>query len=241
MRMRLHPVPLLAGLAVVLATVQLGNWQVGRALEKAALQAKFDSAAASRSVPLGLAPPEEWQSVELRGSWHPGHGIFIDNRVHERRVGYHVVMPFELSAGRGWVLVNRGWVAGSADRSRVPEVAAPSGEVTIAGRVRRPAEKPFTLADEPARGKVWQVLDVELYRSRTGLPVADYVVQQTGGSEDGLVREWPRPDAGVDRHRGYALQWYALAVLAGGLTGWYVLNGLRRNRRDVDKPGPGGE
>jgi cytochrome oxidase assembly protein ShyY1 len=32
-----------------------------------------------------------------------------------------------------------------------------------------------------------------------------------------LVREWDRPDFGIDRHRGYAFQWYALAGLTGVL------------------------
>ena len=33
-------------------------------------------------------------------------------------------------------------------------------------------------------------------------------------SGDGLLREWPRPDAGIERHESYALQWYSLAALA---------------------------
>jgi cytochrome oxidase assembly protein ShyY1 len=83
---------------------------------------------------------------------------------------------------------------------------------------------------------VWQVLDLARYRQQSGLPVADFVVQQAGGTDDGLVRDWPRPDAGADRHRAYALQWYALAALAAGLTGWYVWNGLWRTKRDNRHP-----
>jgi len=35
--------------------------------------------------------------------------------------------------------------------------------------------------------------------------------------DDGLVRDWPAPDFGVEKHRIYMLQWYALAALAAGL------------------------
>jgi surfeit locus 1 family protein len=28
------------------------------------------------------------------------------------------------------------------------------------------------------------------------------------------LREWPRPDAGIEKHESYALQWYSLAALA---------------------------
>ena len=48
--------------------------------------------------------------------------------------------------------------------------------------------------------------------------VARFVVQQTNDTGDGLRRVWPRPDAGVDKHRGYAFQWYSLAALIAVLT-----------------------
>jgi surfeit locus 1 family protein len=39
---------------------------------------------------------------------------------------------------------------------------------------------------------------------------------------------WPRPDAGVERHRGYAFQWYSLAALIAGLTVYFGGKALRR-------------
>jgi cytochrome oxidase assembly protein ShyY1 len=40
------------------------------------------------------------------------------------------------------------------------------------------------------------------------------VIEQHSGLDDGLVRDWSRPDAGVEKHESYALQWYSLAVLS---------------------------
>jgi cytochrome oxidase assembly protein ShyY1 len=40
------------------------------------------------------------------------------------------------------------------------------------------------------------------------------VIEQHSHADDGLLREWPRPDTGVEKHEAYALQWYALAGLA---------------------------
>src|SRR5260370_537320 len=51
-------------------------------------------------------------------------------------------------------------------------------------------------------------------RRETGLAPAAGVSEQHGGPADGLVREWPRPGAGVEKHAAYALQWYSLAALA---------------------------
>src|SRR2546422_1024279 len=38
--------------------------------------------------------------------------------------------------------------------------------------------------------------------------------RRVADSGDGLLREWPRADAGIERHESYALQWYSLAALA---------------------------
>jgi len=51
------------------------------------------------------------------------------------------------------------------------------------------------------------------------------VLQQTSDTHDGLVRQWKRPDQGVNTHRAYALQWYAMGVLVVIL--YFALN-LRR-------------
>ena len=45
------------------------------------------------------------------------------------------------------------------------------------------------------------------------------------GPADALARQWPRPDAGMDKHRGYALQWFSFAGI--GLIVWVLLS-LRR-------------
>ncbi|NMG32253.1 SURF1 family protein [Aromatoleum evansii] len=234
---RLHPVPLLAGVALALLTLQLGNWQTRRAAEKAELQAEYRAAAEHPAQPLDSTSPSEWHLVELRGEWLPGRSILIDNRVHQGRAGYHVFTPLQLKGQGGVVLVNRGWIGAGGDRAKAPpRISNPPGETVVAGRVRHPAEKPFMLAADALSGMVWQALDLARYRAETRLPVADFYVQQTSHADDGLIRDWPEPDAGIDRHRGYALQWYALAVLATGLTLWYLWNAFRRSRHDERQP-----
>ncbi|MES1163417.1 MAG: SURF1 family protein, partial [Rhizobacter sp.] len=40
---------------------------------------------------------------------------------------------------------------------------------------------------------------------------------------DGLLREWPRPAVDVQKHYGYAFQWFALCALMAGLYVWFQL------------------
>lgn len=225
---RLHPVPLAAGIAVALLTLQLGHWQTRRADEKTALQAEF--AAAERSAPqvLGAGEPAEWQTVELRGEWVAERAILLDNRVHQGHAGYHVYMPLRVAGRAGWILVNRGWIAAGRERSHLPAVRTSDAPVHIVGRVRHFQAKAFSLATEGSPvDAVWQTVDPQRYRTWSGSEIADFYVQQTSTADDGLIRDWPAPDAGVDRHRGYAFQWYALAALALLLTLSYVWKTLR--------------
>ena len=56
----------------------------------------------------------------------------------------------------------------------------------------------------------------------SGLELQPVVIQQKNDAGDGLVRDWHRRDIGADRHRGYALQWFSLALLTVVL--YVVLN-----------------
>ena len=228
---RIHLVPLLAGVVVAVIAVQLGNWQLRRADEKrdiGARIARFSELPAERLLSVTQAPPHEWSRVALVGEWVGEAVMYHDNRVYERRPGYHVLMPLRLQDGSA-VLVNRGWVAAGLDRTKLPELRTPAGNVEVAGRVVVPEHEPFSLGDSPRDGARWQLVDPAAYQQWSGLPVAPWVVQQTSDAGDGLIRDWPAPALGEDTHRGYAFQWYSLAALSIALTGFYVFRSFRKH------------
>ncbi len=230
MRRVIDWLPYVAGVLVCVLTVQLGLWQTRRAEEKRQLG---EHLAASARVPpaivSGVSDIDEWAPVQLSGRWIVAKSILLDNRVQDGRAGYHVYMPLETGGGE-MVLVKRGWLPAGRDRTQLPALTTPDGEVTVVGRVRYPELKPFTLSAQAGNGRLWQYLDVPAYRTWSGLPVAAAIVEQTSASNDGLVRDWPRPDLGIDRHKGYAVQWFGLAALAAGLMGWF---GWKRWRENV--------
>ena len=40
------------------------------------------------------------------------------------------------------------------------------------------------------------------------------MIEQRSSLPDGLARDWPPHEAGIEKHEAYALQWYSLAALA---------------------------
>jgi surfeit locus 1 family protein len=211
----------------VFVTVSLGFWQLSRAADKVALQGTID---ARQLLPAldgsalsgeGAAAPSLYRSVVLRGTWLGGHTVFLDNRQMNGKPGFFVVTPLQLERS-GWVvLVQRGWSARSfTDRTAVPDLPTPTGVVELQGRIVPPPSKLYEFEASQA-GLIRQNLDLQQFSREIGRPLAAVSVLQTGPPGDGLLRDWPRVNLGVDKHYGYAFQWFALGGLITLLYGWF--------------------
>lgn len=238
-------VPTLAALVLAATAVSLGNWQLRRADEKRALQAQREAAArdVAVQVPSGDFDPATLagRRVVARGRILSDRTVFVDNRTYKGIAGFHVLSPIRMTGSDRHLLILRGWIARDPrERTRLPEVPAPSGEVEIEGLAQRDLDRALELGRSPplgAQDRLWQNADVASFARWSGLAMQPLVVRQTlamreagVGREDGLVRDWPDPGSGVDKHLGYALQWYALAALVAGLWVRFVL--LRAGKAD---------
>ena len=74
---------------------------------------------------------------------------------------------------------------------------------------------------------MWQNLHFERYRQAYHVDLQPVLIQQHNDLGDGLVRAWSRPDTGVDMHRAYALQWFAMS---GAIIIIYLLLNVRRKK-----------
>ena len=218
--------PTLATIVGIVVFVAAGNWQRGRMTDKARLRTQLDTASAAAPVALPANPGDwtQWRfrPVSATGTFDARRQILIDNRVHDGVVGYDVVTPLMLADGRA-VLVNRGFVAGGASRAVLPFVPPAPGNVTVRGRVNLPPTGYVEFGRETPAGPVWQHLDPQRYALASGVAVLPVVVEATAptGGDDALVRDWPAPDFGIEKHWIYMLQWYVFAALALGLWLWF--------------------
>lgn len=236
-RLRLAVITL-AAVAVALLTARLGVWQLGRAAEKNTLQAAIDRQAslpALQGLPeLPVDPTQasalHHRRIELKGRWSPDQTVYLDNRQMGGRPGFHVVTPLVLSDGRA-VLIQRGWLPRDPqDRTRIRDVAVPSGEVTVIGRIAPPPARLFEFEGANG-GRIRQNLDLADFARETRLRLVPLSVLQTAPAPaDGLQREWPAPATGVDKHYGYAFQWFGLSALVVILYVWFQFIQPRRRR-----------
>jgi len=226
----------LAALAAMALTASLGRWQLSRAAQKAALQAAIDER--DRQAPLAAAAllqaqPADVASllhrrVRLRGHWLAQHTVFLDNRQMYGRPGFFVLTPLRLAGAEpAVVLVQRGWVPRNfLERTQLPDVPTPGGEVLLEGRVAADPARLYEFAQTaaaPGASRIRQNLGLAAFAAETGLPLPPLSVVQLDAPADGLARDWPAVDHGVDKHYGYAFQWFGLCALVAILYVWFQL------------------
>lgn len=226
----------MATLLTMAATAALGFWQLDRAAQKQDLQTRIDERgqlpAWNAANVLSMVDPDSGlhRVVRLSGEWVPDATLFLDNRQMEGRPGFFVITPLRLQGSEQAVLVQRGWVPRDfQDRSRVPAVSTPEGVVGVEGRLAPPPGKLYELG-EAATGPIRQNVDLETLAQEWNVPLIALSVLQTSGAADGLRREWPVVTAGVQKHHGYAFQWFGLCALAGFLYIWFQFISPRRKR-----------
>ena len=224
----------LAAFVGVAATLALGAWQLGRAHDKLALQAAIEQrktmAPIAQDVLLAAPSPAELlhRPVVLRGTWVARNTVFLDNRQMRGKPGFYVVTPLKLEGSDRAILVERGWVQRNfVEREKLPAVETPAGPVELRGRMAPPPAKLYEFAGA-APGPIRQNLDLAQFRAETGLALLELAVQQTGASSEGLLRDWPEAASGVEKHYGYAFQWWALSGLIAILYAWFQFIAPRR-------------
>lgn len=227
--------------------VSLGQWQWQKAAMKEERQATLDARARQPAAQLtsAAADPDamRYRLVTVRGTFEAQHQILIENRFHRERPGYHVVTPLRIESAEGVadggvkgmrVLVNRGWVPAGKDRSDLPAVVTPEGPVELVATATPPGTRYLYLGKDAAaeaRPPVWQNLDLARYRQSVDFPLQPLILLLAPESPAGFVREWPRPDERIERHIGYAWQWFGFAVATVGIWLFFLLRPWCGNRR----------
>lgn len=209
-------------IALIAVFASLGAWQLRRGVEK---QGMLDAAARITDVraarPLAAAAAPE----HARGyDWAEGSGRFaargplwLDNQQRDGRVGVRAYRIFQPDAGAP-LLVDLGWLPLAGDRV-MPAIALPPGRVELRGLLAPPPSTGIALGSGLARsGDGWLLtrIDLAAIAAATDLPepLAPRVLRLDPALPLGYERDLELlantlPPA---KHRGYALQWFGLAL-----------------------------
>lgn len=208
-----RPLLIALALAVMLAFVALGVWQIERRTWKLDLIARVEARSHAAPVDAFRARGEAYRRVTLTGAFLCDRETFVQ-ALTERSAGFWVITPMRTSSGIA--LVNRGFVPGDKGGKNGP-LCGPEGVTTVTGLLR--LSEPgggFLRSNDPA-GDRWYSRDVPAIAKARGLgPVAPFFVDA-----DATPHPAGYPIGGLtvvrfnNNHLLYALTWFGLAGLSG--------------------------
>lgn len=211
----------LALLAIALFA-RLGFWQAQRADEK---QAMLD--AASRVLAERRAAPRDAAADATRAGdfdWYVARGRFdarppllLDNQLRGGRAGVRVYRLFAPDGAAQSVLVDLGWLPLAGDRALPTLDAPPAGDVELRGLLAPPPSTGLAVGAPLARRDgAWLMsrFDPPAIAAALGEAPAPRVLRLDPDLPLGYTRDLAllANTLPPDKHRGYALQWFALAL-----------------------------
>jgi cytochrome oxidase assembly protein ShyY1 len=197
--------------------IGLGVWQLERAQHKRGYQDLFVERTSARPTPppadIGEGRDLAFMRVRLVGEFDPQRYFLVDNQMDGGRAGYWVVASFRGADGRRW-LVNRGWIAAPAQRDQLPRVPVPDAAVATIGAFWPDTGLVPLLDEDPWEGP-WPIRVQRLNVARMAQLLenaAPREIRLEAGQPGSLKPLSLKTGFDAQRHRGYAVQWFGLAV-----------------------------
>jgi surfeit locus 1 family protein len=203
--------------------VRLGFWQLHRLSERQARNAMLSTRLGAVPRPafeaMGDSSNAQFLRATARGTYDFENEFALASRTRQGSPGVNIITPLRVAGRDTALLVNRGWVyapdAMTADfgRWREPDTATVTGYLLAVTREGRGG------VSTPTSRRTVRRLDRDSLAARLPYPVAPYVLVQTAAAAnaDSAPARVTAPLIDEGPHLGYAVQWFAFALI--GLVG----------------------
>lgn len=236
------------GVLVSLLFIRLGVWQLDRLEERRAGNAIVESRAAEPVRPLvgvlgqhdGDVPSMKHRQVSVEGVYRADEEFFSIGRAEGDTRGTLVATPMDLDDGTVLIVV-RGLVPPDTQGPPAEGYAPPSGRVVVEGRIDD-GEQPTAIGEpEPENGRLTSLSRLDLsyideWIDGDVLPVSLLLEGQLPPDPgDTPIRVAPE-ELTEGSHLGYAVQWFAFALIVAIGVGVLVYRAGSDESRDETAP-----
>lgn len=198
----------------------LGVWQLHRYHFKKTLLADFQQRLVTAPIPFeklsGDMDSWQFQNVTVRGHYVNESTMLLQNQFNQNHIGFDVITPFQIANEKKLLLIDRGWVEQSQGGT-LPKIDAIQGEQQITGYIKIYNEHQFTLGKNilyPSQiPLVMQKVDTNELTQITHQNYFPFVLRLNAAEKNGYKRDWPITTVMPERHMGYAVQWFAMAIV----------------------------
>jgi len=203
-------------LIAIVIMIGLGFWQLDRKHEKEMRLDNIKKAAESGEMAIediskDLVNYQDYQ-VRLSGK-QTQQFFFIDNMLKDGQAGYHVLLPYQTNVGV--VMVNLGWLPSTGIRSELPKLSINLPN-SLQGIVYIPTDNTLVKETNQNYGSfpvLLQQIDLQEIEKHLGLDVLPVTIRLLADQSE-FVREWQKVTMSPEKHLGYAIQWFGLAIAA---------------------------
>lgn len=220
LQFRVQVVPTIIMVLITPLFCGLGIWQLDRAEQKRSIASSLEMRRKLPALPITHDLPDagqlEFRTVIAAGRYLSEKTVLIENRKHQGKTGFHVITPLQLADTGQIVLVNRGWIPRPRQNEQL-SIPSPQADLIIEGKVNIPQPPALELSFkiEPTDAAPhWPFLTLEHYSAWSGLEILPFLILQAPQDSDAFIRQWPQAQANDWMHIGYAVQWFAFALIA---------------------------
>ena len=213
-------VPSILILATMAFLVSLGFWQLDRADQKRTIEASIQKANTG-VVELIINQNEllnkEYYEVRLQGGYIGDKQFIYDNQIVDQASGYYVLTPFVLTGQSNAIMINRGFIPWNGRRDQLDDIAVDSTYREIKIQVSRPIKRiELKTSDISNQFPVLiQAIDFDVIEEISSTSFVDVIGLLDPSSDDGFVRKWEPYTGSIEKHIGYAIQWFLMALVLG--------------------------
>ncbi|WP_233267354.1 SURF1 family protein [Paraglaciecola sp. L3A3] len=216
---RLPIIPTLITFTAVVIMFALGLWQLQRAEQKNERLASIAELKGSSQMALSavLSNIHDMQDVPISftASADPTQYFLLDNKIHQGRVGYQLLVPLQTNSGI--LMANFGWLSATHSRKVLPEVNIDDNLMSYSGLVSFPSKNILVTETAKVDGqwpKVIQEVDLNVLEQHYRKPLLPFVVKLAEEPNSSFVRQWQAVVMPPEKHIAYAVQWFLLALAA---------------------------
>ena len=195
----------------------LGVWQLHRYHYKQELLAAFEQREAAPPTSLSqLVNYVQFQSAKVDGTYLNQFTMLVQGRFYKSQLGYEVLTPLQIPGEKKLLLVDRGWIAQPADQS-LPHIAEVNDAQHIVGYIKLLNEYQFILGKnilQPTQTPlVMQKINIDEISQYTHQEFFPFVMRLSASQPYGYIRDWTITSVDPQRHVGYAIQWFLMAMV----------------------------
>ncbi|MDB6097167.1 MAG: putative transrane cytochrome oxidase complex biosis factor [Francisellaceae bacterium] len=215
----------LSAIIIIAILVKLGLWQLDRFQEKKILEKKMATLKTQPVLNNDFLPLFHqdknikdtflFKTFELKGHYLNSYHFWLDNQIYKHAVGYRVLTLFKPNNVNYLIIVDRGFIKAEQTRDKLPQIFIPQGIQTIKGHfIKSNSGLKFASHIEKMGLDQFRIqnIDIPQLENLVKNDIFPLLIKRKP-PEQGLSFQAISLPISSNKHLGYAIQWFTMAIV----------------------------